>query len=165
MWTLNWIICEPIWKRRRFCSNINEPIGCLTFRTLPTYGLFSFKKPNATYHKIRPFILRHTSYPVSYKLCCTGAAACVVHKHQTEVKRHVRTGLVVLHRLHQRVVVDLHHHESTQVGQSFTRTVNVIAFCEQELFLKFFWRTSVLFVGPPIALFWTSGDVCPGFQS
>ena len=25
--------------------------------------------------------------------------------------------------------------------------------------------TQVLFVGPLIALFWTSGDVCPGFQS
>ena len=68
------------------------------------------------------------------KLCCTGAAAGVVHKHQTEVKRHVRTGLVVLHRLYQRVVVDLHHHESTQVKHSFTRTVNVNIFCEQELF-------------------------------
>ena len=28
-----------------------------------------------------------------------------------------------------------------------------------------FWRTQVLFVGPLIPLFWTSGDVCPGFQS
>ena len=27
------------------------------------------------------------------------------------------------------------------------------------------WRTSVLFVGPLIPLFWTSGDICPGFQS
>ena len=27
------------------------------------------------------------------------------------------------------------------------------------------WRTSVLFVGSLIPLFWTSGDVCPGFQS
>ena len=26
-------------------------------------------------------------------------------------------------------------------------------------------RTQVLFVGPLIPLFWTSGDVCPGFQS
>ena len=32
-------------------------------------------------------------------------------------------------------------------------------------FFKFFWRTHVLFVGPLIPLFWTSGDVCPGFQS
>ena len=81
---------------------------------------FSFKKPNVSYHKIRPFILGHASYPVSYKLCCTGAAAGVVHKHQTEVKRHVRTGLVILHRLHQRVVVDLHHHESTHYGFVYT---------------------------------------------
>ena len=28
-----------------------------------------------------------------------------------------------------------------------------------------FWRTSVLFVGPLMPLFWTSSDVCPGFQS
>ena len=100
---------------------------------------FSFKKPNVSYHKIRPFILRHASYPVCYKLCCTGAAAGVVHKHQTEVKRHVRTGLVVLHRLHQRVVVDLHYHESMDIKVSFTRTVNVTTFCEQQLFLKNFW--------------------------
>ena len=30
---------------------------------------------------------------------------------------------------------------------------------------NFFWRTQVLFVGPRIALFWTSGDVSSGFQS
>ena len=28
-----------------------------------------------------------------------------------------------------------------------------------------FWRTSILFVGPLIPLFWTSGVICPGFQS
>ena len=27
------------------------------------------------------------------------------------------------------------------------------------------WRTSILFMGPLITLFWTSGDVYPGFQS
>ena len=32
-------------------------------------------------------------------------------------------------------------------------------------FLKIFCRTHVLFAGPLIPLFWTSGDVCPGFQS
>ena len=31
--------------------------------------------------------------------------------------------------------------------------------------LKNFWRTWVLFVGPIIPLFWTSGDVSSGFQS
>ena len=31
-------------------------------------------------------------------------------------------------------------------------------------FIKIIWRTSVLFVGSLIPLFWTSGDVCPGFQ-
>ena len=29
----------------------------------------------------------------------------------------------------------------------------------------FFWRAQVPFVGPLIPLFWTSGDVCPVFQS
>ena len=31
-------------------------------------------------------------------------------------------------------------------------------------FKKKIWRTSVIFVGPLIPLFWTSGDICPGFQ-
>ena len=35
----------------------------------------------------------------------------------------------------------------------------------QLFFKKFFGRTSVLFVGPLIPLFWTFGDICPGFQS
>ena len=35
----------------------------------------------------------------------------------------------------------------------------------KELFKKkILWRTQVLFVGPLITMFWTSGDVCPGFQ-
>ena len=32
-------------------------------------------------------------------------------------------------------------------------------------FKNIFWRTQVLFVGPLIPLFWTSGDVFSGFQS
>ena len=32
-------------------------------------------------------------------------------------------------------------------------------------FKKKLWRTSVLFVGSLMPLFWTSGNVCPGFQS
>ena len=32
-------------------------------------------------------------------------------------------------------------------------------------FLNNFCKAQVLFVGPLIPLFWTSGDVCPGFQS
>ena len=32
------------------------------------------------------------------------------------------------------------------------------------LFKKIFGGQSVLFVGPLISLFWTSGDVCPGIQ-
>ena len=33
MWILNWIVCEPIWKRRRFrfCSNNNEPFSVRTW--------------------------------------------------------------------------------------------------------------------------------------
>ena len=33
------------------------------------------------------------------------------------------------------------------------------------MFLKRFWRTSVLFMGPLISVFWTSGDICPGLQN
>ena len=33
------------------------------------------------------------------------------------------------------------------------------------IFFKKNWRTLVLFVGPLIPLFWTSGDICHGFQS
>ena len=33
------------------------------------------------------------------------------------------------------------------------------------LFLKKIWRTFILFVGPLMPLFWTSGDVSSGFQS
>ena len=32
-------------------------------------------------------------------------------------------------------------------------------------FLKSFWRTYVLFLGPLVPLFWISGDVSSGFQS
>ena len=32
-------------------------------------------------------------------------------------------------------------------------------------FFSNFWMTWVLLVGPLIPLFWTSGNVCPGFQS
>ena len=34
-----------------------------------------------------------------------------------------------------------------------------------QLKYSFFWSTEVLFAGPLIPLFWTSGHVCPGFQS
>ena len=36
---------------------------------------------------------------------------------------------------------------------------------EVEFFLKIFWRTWVLFVGPLIPLLWTSSDISSGFQS
>ena len=35
----------------------------------------------------------------------------------------------------------------------------------ENLFLKIFWRTLFCFVGPLTLLFWTSSDICPGFQS
>ena len=37
--------------------------------------------------------------------------------------------------------------------------------CDFRAFSIKFLRTSVLFVGPLIPLFWPSGDVCLGFQS
>ena len=45
-------------------------------------------------------------------------------------------------------------------------TIPFFGFCHHSMnfFLKFWW-THVLFVGPLIPLFWTSGDVCPGLQS
>ena len=36
---------------------------------------------------------------------------------------------------------------------------------QMKSFLEIFWRTSAIFVEPLIPLFWTSGDICPGFQS
>ena len=33
------------------------------------------------------------------------------------------------------------------------------------LCVKIFWKTSILYGGSLIPLFWTSGDICPGFQS
>ena len=29
MWTLNWILCESIWKRWRFHGSVNEPLHTL----------------------------------------------------------------------------------------------------------------------------------------
>ena len=40
--------------------------------------------------------------------------------------------------------------------------LNAEIFSDKNNILKKNWRTPVLFVGP---LFWTSGTVCPGFQS
>ena len=47
------------------------------------------------------------------------------------------------------------------------RAVSILLECILVIhfFKKYFWRTSVLFVRPLIPLFWTSGDVCPGFSS
>ena len=39
-----------------------------------------------------------------------------------------------------------------------------LAFCYSNFFFNL-WMTEVLFVGSLIPLFWTSGDVYPGFQS
>ena len=55
------------------------------------------------------------------------------------------------------------------IGQQFellTRKVsNFLNKVNKSLFFKKIWRVSILFVGLLISLFWTSGDVCPGFQS
>ena len=40
-----------------------------------------------------------------------------------------------------------------------------IRYVDKARLFKKNWRTSVLFVGPLIPLLWTSGDICPGFQS
>ena len=47
---------------------------------------------------------------------------------------------------------------------SWRRTMNYSAVGNSFFFFKF-WRTWVLFVGPLIPLFWTSGDISSGFQS
>ena len=49
-------------------------------------------------------------------------------------------------------------------------TWSFLSFLHMELLLAFFFfkifsRTLVLFVGPLTLLVWTSGDICPGFQS
>ena len=50
----------------------------------------------------------------------------------------------------------------TVVSDTFLTLMEFFFF--SSFFLNF-WRTHVLFVGPLIPLFWTSGDICPGFQS
>ena len=40
-----------------------------------------------------------------------------------------------------------------------------IRYVDKARHFKIFWRTSVLFVGPLIPLLWTSGDICPRFES
>ena len=44
------------------------------------------------------------------------------------------------------------------------RAVHILLECILVLKISL-WRTSVLFVGPLIPLFWTSGNVCPGYKS
>ena len=43
--------------------------------------------------------------------------------------------------------------------------IKVVQFPSSIAICFHFWRTQILFVGPLISLFWTSGDVCPVFQS
>ena len=52
-------------------------------------------------------------------------------------------------------------------GRSLPRLLNNVAFTwrDENFFFSNFWRTWVLFVGPLIPLFWTSGNVSSGFQS
>ena len=53
-------------------------------------------------------------------------------------------------------------------GQCSTNWAKSTFSCQPEFLWPFFfnfWRTQVLFVWPLIPLFWTSGDISPGFQS
>ena len=52
--------------------------------------------------------------------------------------------------------------QSQHIGMSSRSKLNML---QTQLFFKKFWRTQVLFVVSLIRLFWTSGDVCPGFQN
>ena len=52
------------------------------------------------------------------------------------------------------------HDEVNPLNEWFLERTTI----RQNFFLNV-WRTSVLFVRPLILLCWTSGDVCPGFQS
>ena len=65
----------------------------------------------------------------------------------------------------------IHTYTPTQSGPNsvlhqfrYYSSLFVSVFC-WFFFKKKIWRTHVLFVGPLIPLFWTSGDVSPGFQS
>ena len=41
---------------------------------------------------------------------------------------------------------------------------STVLFCSLVVFfIKKNWNASVFFVGPLMSLFWTSGDICPGF--
>ena len=53
---------------------------------------------------------------------------------------------------------------SAFVSASKSIIVSMVAQTRVNFFFNF-WRASVLFVGPLMPLFWTFGDICPGFQS
>ena len=57
------------------------------------------------------------------------------------------------------------HPVTLEVSKKFFSNLDdvIIQFNSLQLFL--IWRTLVLFKGPMIPLFWTDGDICPGFQS
>ena len=57
------------------------------------------------------------------------------------------------------------HPVTLEVSKKFFSNLDdvLIQFNSLQLFL--IWRTLVLFKGPMIPLFWTDGDICPGFQS
>ena len=61
-------------------------------------------------------------------------------------------------------MVENFHYISVTLGHMKTSSC-LFYCCTENLTFFNFWRTHVLFVGPLIPLFWTSGDVCPGFQS
>ena len=74
------------------------------------------------------------------------------------------------HREHKHTSSCFHYFDTSRQHLEFIQrhpytssTLSKISFTPY--FFKHFSRTWVLFEGPLIPLFWTSGDVCPGFQS
>ena len=61
-----------------------------------------------------------------------------------------------------RIELDWFEVNTSSVNKRFDK--NNLNICQFFFFLNF-WRTHILFVGPLIPLFRTSGDICPGFQS
>ena len=92
-------------------------------------------------------------------LCvCSIASTCEIHR------PHCRcTCLSPGSCLSALPATDPHQHTNNLVTtRAYSLYANVNVIC---LFFLFFWRTSVLFVGPLIQLFWSSGDIFRGFRS
>ena len=63
------------------------------------------------------------------------------------------------------------HRKSTSLGYRDINSLDISLWASLGIasnkgcFLKKFWGHKSFFLGPLIPLFWTSGDICPGFQS